>query len=468
MNNREFMNHLFFRGDTNRPALKLKDKEISYRELSEQIEAWEGRLFEYGIPPGSLVVLQLPGSFTLLYLMFALWKRGCRIAMMDYRLKPSETDDLNLLCEPNFRIHASDSRTSFSFKETLEVTVDPVLSMGSDSNPSEHLLVQFTSGSTGRSKVVGRTAQDLLEDIDRVVMADDSISGTDRVLVLSSISHTYGLLTAILPTLRQGGTLVFCTTPQPQDVLSTLHSENVTIIVGVPFHYELLANSTSDERPWSSIRSALSAGETLNPSTIDRFREKYGVYIGQVYGMTETGIISADFTGQFPGSAGRLLKGMALEIREGEIFIRMKANPYLLSEAGGRFENNWLRTQDIGEMFETDQVLTIRGRTGSIAVIGGLKVNFLEIEQVLVKHDAVRAAIVNNSTSGRIEAYVELKESISSDNLMLWCKDRLADYKIPSLFHFVDTVPRTVTGKLSRNSQILSGLQPISTYRKEG
>lgn len=468
----EWTDRLIYEEDPNRVSLQFGESKIRYGELAARTAEWNDKLENRGILPGSIVALQLPASFTFIGLLLALWKRGCRVALLDYRLQPAESEELLRLSRSAYRIHASDAKAARLFREELDVTIDAVSSSPAGSaepHPVDPVLIQFTSASTGRSKVVGRTAGDIRSDIDRAVRAEGSIHRNDRVLVLSSISHTYGLLTAVLPALNQGATLLFSATPQPADVLSAIHGECATVVVGVPFHYELLAHSTRDARPWASVRMALSAGERLNPVARDRMMERYGVAVGQVYGMTEAGILTADFAGRYPGSVGLPLNGVRLAIREGEVYVRLAASPYLLEESAGRFLDGWLRTQDIGEWGGTGgEVLYIRGRTGSVAVVGGLKVNLQEIEETLAGHESVRAALVGIAANGKIEAYLEADDPLEEEALLHWCKERMAAYKIPSALHIVESLPRTATGKLSRRADALSGLRALSTVQGEG
>ncbi|RCX17340.1 acyl-CoA synthetase (AMP-forming)/AMP-acid ligase II [Fontibacillus phaseoli] len=429
---------------------------VTYGDLEDLVEYWQSYLHMQGIEPDSSVALQLPNSFTFIYLLLALWKHNCQVVLLDFRLKPAESEELMQICHPHYYIGPTSPVNSLApFAPDIDICVTRRYD-GCKSDIS-YCLIQFTSGSTGKSKVVGRTPDSLIKEIDRVLKAEGSFVAGDKVLILSSISHTYGLLTALLPLLRQGASILFASSQQAKDILYNIHGHRVTGIVGVPFHYNLLA-SASDFRPWDHVRIAITAGELLPEPTLQLISTRFGISLGQIYGMTETGIISADFPGDFPGSLGRILGGLRHKIERDELYIFQEQSPYIFDRLPERYQDGWLRTFDIAYMDEYDHTLHICGRADSLLIVGGLKVNLTEVEDILKLHPAIHEVVITQSGQQEIEAYISGDSSLSRNEVLQWCTEQMANYKIPNKIFFLPSLPRTATQKLVRNRQKLQEL----------
>ena len=214
-----------------------------------------------------------------------------------------------------------------------------------------------------------------------------------------------------------------------------------------PAHYQLLA-SVPDPPPLPRLRLAVSGGEVLPTALAAEFARGYRRRIGQAYGMTEVGVIAADLTGRHHPAVGRLAPGVVARVRDGALEVRTPRSPYLFASAPAAFRDGWLRTYDRAEL--DGCLVTLRGRADSLAVIGGLKVDLTEVEDALRRHPDVDDAVV--VLAGRIEAYVGSARGVSADALLRWCRERLADVKVPKRITVVPALPRTASGKLLRNA----------------
>ncbi|MFL5345032.1 MAG: class I adenylate-forming enzyme family protein [Hyalangium sp.] len=423
----------------------------TYRELRSGVQEWVERLRAEGIRPGSTVALQVPPSFTYIHLLLALWRSGAQVFLFDYRLKPAEVAEYKKLCQPEYSIQAREMGGLLaSFKEQRDVIVE-AHAQGLAAK-TEHSLVQFTSGSTGRPKIIGRTGESLLAEVKRWDALEGTIQATDRLLLLSSITHSLGVAAGLLHSFYVGATIVFPQRVQASDLLRALAEAEITVLMGAPFHYELLATAR-EGGPLKHLRLAISGGEKLRAEVHQQFQHRYGVGIGEAYGMSEVGIIAVDLSGQCFPAAGKAAPGIRLELREGELFVHLGQSPYLQADDPAGFQEGWLRTRDRAVLDEASQVVTILGRSDSLAIIGGLKVDLAEIETALRGREGVDEVVVLQGDG--IEAYVGSKAGLKAGELLQWCKERLANYKIPKRFFISQALPRTATGKLIRSREVL-------------
>ncbi|MBI0384105.1 long-chain fatty acid--CoA ligase, partial [Streptomyces albiflaviniger] len=131
---------------------------------------------------------------------------------------------------------------------------------------------------------------------------------------------------------------------------------------------------------------------------------------------------------------------------------------YLHDSGGDRFADGWLRTHDRAEL-DPSGAVRLLGRGDSLVVIGGLKVDLTEVEAVLRRHPGVSGAVVVHA--GATEAYVSVAaDGPSAGELLRWCRDRLADYKVPRVVHVLADLPRTSNGKLVRRRDALLARAP--------
>jgi acyl-coenzyme A synthetase/AMP-(fatty) acid ligase len=232
------------------------------------------------------------------------------------------------------------------------------------------------------------------------------------------------------------------------------------VIIGVPAHFDLLGR-VSGPAQWPELRVAVSAGERMDARILETFERLYGIRLGQVYGMTEVGIISGDLAGDHrPPVVGRPAPGIHVEIVDGLVHVRLPRSPYLFGTGDGRYAEGRLNTGDVGE-WASEGVLAVTGRSDSRVTIGGLKVDLTAVEAALCEHELVREAVV--VYDGGVVAYVGAPPELTADQLVVWCRSRLAAYETPRRFVVAEHVPRNATGKLLRSAERLraaSGAAP--------
>lgn len=427
---------------------------VDRRALHQEVGRCLNLLVACGVRSGDCVAVQLLPGTTLFALVLAIWRLDARVMLVDHRLTDAETGSLTRLCSPAFHVHTSADTTHFTGRS--ELVVEP--SAGSPSLPEQVCLVQFTSGSTGQSKVVGRSAASLDTEIDRYAAIDDMPGTCDRLLLLCSPIHTWGLVGGILYGLASGMPVLLPSAQHGGAIARAATALDPTAIFGVPTHFDLLGK-TADLPRLPRLRVATSAGMVTSPTVAERFRLASGCRLGQVYGLTEVGVVTADLAGRLPApSVGRPAPGITVKATGGELYIRLDETPYLRDDGVARFADGWLRTFDRAAIDESSGAVTILGRADSVVAIGGIKVDLMEIEQVLQEHPDVASAVVTFGSV--IEAHVAARNGLTDRALAAWSRERLNPLKAPKRYYLQEKLVETPTGKVVRDrAQLLSAFR---------
>jgi acyl-coenzyme A synthetase/AMP-(fatty) acid ligase len=269
---------------------------------------------------------------------------------------------------------------------------------------------------------------------------------------MASVVHVLGLVGGLLYCLHAGTELAVPDRLTVDAILKLVAaSDKRTTMLGVPFHIELLA-SVEQPPELPQLARMTTGGELVRAEIWQRFTSRYGVPLGNMYGMTEVGVIATDLFGENRPS---LMPAPGLNVREdeGEIVIEMPASPYLGLSDPARWADGWLRTKDAGTVSAATGLMTIHGRLDSQVSVGGLKVDLTEVEHTLAALPGVRNAVVVYDNG--IEAYAVVPDAVDAAALESLLSQRLAAYKRPRAIHVVDELPRTATGKLVRAQSVL-------------
>jgi acyl-coenzyme A synthetase/AMP-(fatty) acid ligase len=446
---------LFDAKDDGLPYLAHLQTTVTRGELRERV-AQQAEVFAgYDIGPGSTVGLRTPPSFTQVEVLLALWRLGAQVMLFDFRLKPAEVEALSASCRPQFMVGAgSNVRSAFGFRPEYEVSTE--CRRSGRAATTGHRLIQFSSGSTGQPKVIGRTPRSLAAEVERFRAIPGMPGEGDRLLLLSSTAHSFGLIAGLLHSLAAGVSVVFAPRVSARDILAAAVEHRITALFGVPMHYELLAAAV-DAPELPELRVAVSGGELMPPEVAARFTERYGVPVGESYGTTETGVVAMDTSGAMRPSVGRAAPGVVVREHRGELDVALEESPYLFGSGGTQYADGWLHTRDRATI-DTSGAVRVQGRADSLVVIGGLKVDLTEVENVLRGHPAVQQAVLVHENV--TEAYITVTDGDrqpSAEELLRWCRERLADHKLPRVIRLMEALPRTANGKLIRHPAHLRG-----------
>jgi benzoate-CoA ligase family protein len=336
----------------------------------------------------------------------------------------------------------------------------------------------YSSGSTGRPKGCVHLQHDMAVCAGAYARGVLDIDATDRCFSVAKLFFAYGLGNAMYFPLSVGATTILwpgaVTPPVVYDIIERCRP---TLFFSVPTHYAMMLAHHDETREFdlSSIRCAVSAGESLPPAVLTRFRERFGVEILDGIGSTEVlHIFISNRRGSVrPGSSGVLVPGYEARLVDehgapvargeigsllinGDSTCAMYWNRHELTKS--TIQGPWIRTGD--HYYQDDEgYFWCAGRSDDMLKVGGMWVSPAELEHTLLEHPAVLACGVvgRSDNDGLVKplAYVVPRDAVErtpelAAELQQFARSHLAEYKRPRWVEFVDALPTTATGKVQR------------------
>jgi acyl-CoA synthetase (AMP-forming)/AMP-acid ligase II len=463
---------------------------VTYDSLREQVLAMADALASAGIRRGDAVAIALPNGLPAIVAFLAASIAGTAAPLNpaypyeEFLFFLGDTDARILLCPAVgaefVRTAAKDRKIPVYSVEMNEqgkvyITNAPVGCKATEPGADDIALILHTSGSTGRPKRVPLRHFNLA--ISSANIANNySLTEEDVSLCVMPLFHIHGLIGSTMSTLLTGGTVVV---PSKFNALSfwrTVADHRVTWYSGVPtMHQLLLARSRGKPLEAATLRFLRSCSAPLSAELIHKIEGLFGVPFVEAYGMTEAShqMTSNPLPPQHrkPGSVG---VGIGLRIsimdkegkhlgtnQRGEIAIQganvfrgYENNP----EANARaFVDGWFRTGDQGYL-DSDCYLHLTGRIKDIIIRGGENIAPHEVDEVLLRHPAVAAAVTfgcaHPTLGEEVAAAVVLHErnGATEQELINHCLEFMAEYKSPAKIYLVDAIPTTATGKIRRRA----------------
>jgi acyl-coenzyme A synthetase/AMP-(fatty) acid ligase len=427
---------------------------VTYGRMRAEVE-WHRRvLHRQGVGAGTSAALLGQSSFTQLWTLFALWSLGAQPLLLPPRLAPGERVRLLETLRPQYALTFGVPSTRRVFRDECEVLARRL--PGGLPARTPHCVVQLSSGTTGGGKAVGRTPESLLAELERFALLDGMPRRDEPVLLLDSWAYSFGLVGGVLHATRHGAPLVL------PGVAEHGARPVPRVVIGAPRHFE--AFSAAPEAAFRGLRRAISGGELLHLAVFDSFARRFGVRIGQVYGMTETGAIAADLSGRLaPPHVGAPLPGIRTRVVDGVLEVHLGQSPYVPEHEVWR--GGWLSTNDMVSRDAVTGALRLRGRLSGTEGPPDTRVDLVAIERVLRAHHDVAEAVVVGS--GTIDALVVGRGpgglrgpggSGGLDGLALeaWCRQVLGPGHPPVRCCVVGALPRTANGKYIRSRRVVS------------
>ncbi len=358
------------------------------------------------------------------------------------------------------------------------ITNSPISSL------SNTAIIIYTSGTTGRPKGAEITHGNLISNLEALHEAW-GWQVDDILLHVLPIFHVHGLFVALHGALHAGATALLMRDFDARKTLQTLVDRRCTIFMAVPtIHNRLLDVLDAKSFDLSHVRLITSGSDRLPDEVFTGFQETFGHTLLERYGMTETGMnCSNPLHGERRiGSVGHPLPGVEVRIvnaetrevlSDGEIGEVELRGPNIFKgywnqpdKTSASFSaDGWFKTGDLG-FREKDGYITLCGRSKDLIISGGLNIYPPEVERVLAEHPAVAACAVigcpDREWGEKVTAVVVLEktESATGEELMRFCREKLAPYKSPKSIVFRDDLPRNTMGKVQKaelRKEICSG-----------
>ena len=425
---------------------------VSRGELGRLVTERRRALADAGLRRGGSAALCLPPSLAFIANLLACWQIGAQASLLDHRLTAFEVDVALRRLAPQVVVTVGSAAAGGPLRGFSEVAERADAYPDGRPAATSHAVIQLSSGSTGPSKIIGRDAASLVEEVRRYTLIDGVPGGGERIVSLASMVHVLGLVGGLLYSLHAGVQLTIPARTTADGILSAVAAEErPTTLLGVPFHIELLA-SVLDPPKLPQLTGMTTGGELVRPDVYAAFVNRYGVRLGNMYGMTEAGVIATDLFGRHR-PAVMPAPGIAFREQDGELDLALPASPYLGQQDPSRWSDGWLHTRDAGTVDPLTGLVRVLGRRDSQVSVGGLKVDLTEVEHTLAALPEVASAVVIHDHS--IEAYLVLAEGSELPAVERQITARLAPYKRPRRLHVVEQLPRTATGKLVRSQTAL-------------
>ncbi|MGF1472083.1 MAG: long-chain fatty acid--CoA ligase [Rubrobacteraceae bacterium] len=488
-------------------ALSFYGNEIGFPQLQALVEKTAAALAAAGVEKGDRVALMLPNCPQYVISFFATVRLGAIVTQLNpmyvereiqHILGDSSAETIVVYSDVYPRVRAVLPQTDLknvvvvSFRDGQELDeghqhfdafvgqdVEPAPEVGID--PVEDVAaLQYTGGTTGRSKGAMLTHRNLAANMQQALdfFVDDpsAYDNNQKIVAVLPFFHIYGLTCVMMFGIQMGLNQLLMPRFDPQEVAGLVKETGPTFFSGVPTMYMAL-NAVPDlaDYGFADIRFYTSGGAAMPVNLLHAFEEKTGVQIQEGFGLSEASPVThfnPVFARRVPGSVGIPLPSTDSRIvdvesgeeelpvgESGEVIVAgpqvMKGYWNMPDETAETLPDGWLYTGDIATMDESGYFYIV-DRKKDMILAGGYNVYPREVEEVLFEHPAVSEAVavgVPDEYRGEtIKAFVvkQPDADATEEEILAFCKERLAAYKTPKALEFRDELPKSTVGKLLR------------------
>jgi acetyl-CoA synthetase len=446
-------------------------REWSLGEVADRSARLAGTLQRRGVTRGDVVMTLIGNRPEWVLTMVACFRLGAVALACNEQLRAKDLRQRIAAADP--RLIVADERDTSELStaapacavltvpdETL-YDADPAPAI--ELEPTDPCLITFTSGTTGESKGVVHGQRYLPG---QRLQSEHWLDAREGDLVWCTAASGWSKSARnvfIAPWLRGATALLHDARFDPSQRLEILAQERVNVLCMAPTEYRVIAKRAT-LTPLPALRTLVAAGEALNPEVLRAFHEVTGIEIRDGYGQTETGQLTANPVGVpvRPGSMGRSLPGVDLQVIDGELVL---ADPHIdptffvahlrgdPAPIGRPWHTGDLVTQD------EEGYLYFEGRADDVIISAGYRIGPFEVESALVSHAAVAEAAVvaapDEERGSVVRAIVVLRDGYApSDDLARELQDHVkletAPYKYPRRVEFAPELPKTTSGKVKR------------------
>jgi long-chain acyl-CoA synthetase len=460
-------------------------KRTTYSTLLSMVQDLTSFLVSKGVGHGDRVAILLPNSLEFITSFFSVLEIGAISVPLNTAYKETELEFYMSNSSPRIVLTEEALKPmAEKYAEETGASVEVIrgditdYSYRSDGvprkikynpRPDDEAIYLYSTGSTGRPKCVARTHLNLIALAENHTQTVDWTEN-DKILFVVPLSHTYALGNFISG-MKVGATLYTLSSFNRNKVIDMIEGEAITVFPAVPFMLDVLAKTYLPKpRDFSSLKLVISAGSPLSREVFYRFHEKFGIYPRQLYGSTETGVISINLSHDVKvslDSVGSPVKNVEVKILKedgslaeagevGEIAVKSRSMTKgyrdLPQDTMSVFKNGYYYTGDLGTM-DKDGYIRIVGRKKMYINISGNKVNPREVEHHILGHSKVKEVVVfgvsDNEGNEVMKAIIVPTTDLTAKEIYEFCKGKIADFKIPRKIEFRQSIPKGPTGKVA-------------------
>ncbi|ORW55836.1 fatty acid--CoA ligase [Mycobacterium parmense] len=443
---------------------------LTFTEVVDRIRCAAGAFVDLGVSKGERVAIWAPNSAEWIIAAFGLLTAGGVLVPVNTRFKAEEAGDI---------IARSGAKAVLVQKGFLGQDYPapagiPVIDLGSDflsgGSPFEATMsgtdisdIIFTSGTTGRPKGAMMNHRQTLKMYQEWATLADLREG-DRYLQINPYFHTFGLKAGLVTSFLRGATMLPVAVFDVGAVVDLIARERITMLPGPPTLYHSLL-TVGDKSKLSTLRAGVTGAADIPVELVRRIHGELPFETLMTgYGLTEAGNVTLSRPGDsfedVATTAGLPCEDVEVRIAgDGEVLVRGYGvmQGYLddpVATAETIDADGWLHTGDLGNLDESGR-LRVVGRKKDMFIVGGFNAYPAEIEGFLMKHPAVAQAAVIGVADERLgqvgKAFVVRKNGISADELIGWCREHMAGFKVPRSVQFLEELPLNATGKVVKD-----------------
>ncbi|MEB1807555.1 MAG: long-chain fatty acid--CoA ligase [Bacillaceae bacterium] len=486
-------------------ALTFYGNEMTYEKLAQLSQAFASALQGAGVQKDDRVAIMLPNCPQFVVSYYGILTAGAIVTQVNPMLVERELAHILIdsgaetivvfdALYPRFKAVQEQTKVknvivvSFGEPPSLEgdLSFEQFLSTAKSFTPpnfdpeQDVAVLQYTGGTTGRSKGAMLTHQNLIANLEQVYefFKNDFEVGKERTLTVIPLFHVFGMTSCMNLAIYTAATNILLPRFDLQEVLETIKKEKPTTFPGVPTMYVAITNHpNAQDYGIDSIRICNSGSAPMPIELMKDFETKTGAKILEGYGLSETAPtthVNPMFAKRKPGSVGIGIPSTEYKIVDvasgteevpagetGEVIIRgpqvMKGYWNMPEETEHTLRNGWLYTGDIGKVDE-EGYLYIVDRKKDMIIASGFNIYPRDIEEVLYEHEAVQEAVVigvpDPYRGETVKAVIVLKQGKTADEqeMMKYCQKNLAAYKVPKIIEFRNELPKTSVGKILRRT----------------
>jgi acyl-CoA synthetase (AMP-forming)/AMP-acid ligase II len=443
---------------------------LTFAQVVDQIRCAAGAFADLGVGTGDRVAIWAPNSAEWIIAAFGLLTAGGVLVPVNTRFKTEEAGDVIIRSGAKAVL----AQKGFLGGDYTAPAGVPVIDLKSDflsgGSPFERTVsgtdisdVIFTSGTTGRPKGAMMDHRQTLRMYEEWATLADLREG-DRYLQINPYFHTFGLKAGLITSFLRGATMLPVAVFEVDSVVDLVERERITMLPGPPTLYHSLL-AVRDKARLSSLRAGVTGAADIPVELVRRIHGELPFQTLMTgYGLTEAGNVTLSRPGDsfedVATTAGLPCDGVEVRIADdGEVLVRGYGvmQGYLddpTATAQAIDADGWLHTGDLGN-FDDAGRLRVVGRKKDMFIVGGFNAYPAEIEGFLLEHPAVAQAAVIGVPDERLgqvgKAFVVPKTKVSEDELLVWCRQRMAGFKAPRSIEFLDELPLNATGKVMKD-----------------